>query len=234
VLFSLPSRSPGIQVEPAHVGLPGIELRIEAGQPRPDLIRFQVRLREELPGLVDALVRLKSLDSVSRGKALDDRRAGMTASRGARLRAVAGLVCVGCAAVLFVLEVPRAIHDLNGQRKAVSYLTDAQERLLTTGDIEGLPAQLQAAALDVIPSRANYAVLMPATLADAAPYGINAITMGTGPAFLLYLLLPRWQVDAGQARYVICFGCDTTAWDHRTTWLWRDDRGDSIGRVRAT
>lgn len=158
----------------------------------------------------------------------------MTASM-ARLRAVVGLVCVGCAAVLFVLEVPRAIHDLNGQRRAVSYLTGAQDRLLTTGDIEGLPRQLQVAALGVIPSRANYAVLMPATLADAAPYGINAITMGTGPAFLRYLLLPRWQVaDPGQARYIICFGCDTTAWDHRTTWLWRDDRGDSIGRVRAT
>ena len=153
----------------------------------------------------------------------------------ARLRFFAGLVCVGCAAVVFVLDVPHAVRNLNGQRRFYSYIgNSSQYRELTTGDIEGLPLELQVEALRVIPPRANYAVLMPATLADAAPYGISAITMESGPAFLLYLLLPRWQVeDPAQARYVICFGCDTTPWDHHTTWLWRDDKGDSIGRVRA-
>lgn len=159
----------------------------------------------------------------------------MTALPMARLRAFAGRICVGFAAVLFILEVPHAIHEFNGQRNAVSYLEGRQDRLLTTGDIEGLPRQLQIAALDVIPPRANYSVLMPATPADAAPHGINAITMQTGPAFLLYLLLPRWQVAVGaHPNYVICFGCNPAAWDGHTTWLWRDGKGDSIGRVRAT
>jgi hypothetical protein len=159
----------------------------------------------------------------------------MTMPLVARLRLAVGWLCVGSAALLFIVEIPRAIHGLNGQRKGDSYIVNAQDRLLTTGDIQGLPRLLQIEALAVIPPDADYAVLMPATLADAAPYGINAITMGSGPAFLRYLLLPRWQVeDSAEARYVICFGCDTTAWDRRVVWLWRDEKGDSIGKVRTT
>ncbi|HEY3921755.1 MAG TPA: hypothetical protein VGL76_06535 [Gaiellaceae bacterium] len=158
----------------------------------------------------------------------------LTGSLVARLRFAVGLVCVAFAAVLFVLRVPHALNNLNAQRKADAYITGTEYRALATGDIQGVPLQLQAAALRVIPARANYAVVMPASLALAAPYGINAITMEAGPAFLRYLLLPRWQVaGSAQARFVICFGCDTTPWDQRTTWLWRDGKGDSIGRVRS-
>jgi hypothetical protein len=151
----------------------------------------------------------------------------------ARVRLVVGLACVVFAAASFAIYVPRTVRTLDGFARSNGYIVSEDDRLLTSGDIQGLPRQLQIEALDLIPPRANYAVLMPATPAAAAPYGINAITMESGPAFLRYLLLPRWQVgDPAQAGYVICFGCDTAPWDHHTTWLWTDTRGDAIGRVR--
>jgi hypothetical protein len=112
-------------------------------------------------------------------------------------------------------------------------LHTAEDRLLTTGAIQGVPRGLQSEALALIPPRSDYAVLLPATLDAAAAYGINSITYATAVPFLRYLLLPSWPVDPGQARYVICFGCDTGPWDQRTTWLWKDSHGDSIGKVRG-
>ena len=68
---------------------------------------------------------------------------------------------------------------------------------------------------------------------EAALYGINPITYETAVPVLRYLLLPAWPVDPADARFVICFGCDTDPWDRRTTWLWKDNRGDAIGRVKG-
>ena len=134
----------------------------------------------------------------------------------------------------FAIYVPHAVRVLDGLARGNGYLIDDQDRLLDIGRHPGTASSAADRGTRADLCLANYAVLMPATLADAAPYGINAITMEGGPAFLRYLLLPRWQVaDQTLARYVICFGCDTTPWDHRTIWLWKDVKGDAIGRVRG-
>jgi hypothetical protein len=38
-------------------------------------------------------------------------------------------------------------------------------------------------------------------------------------------------VASTHLEYVICWGCDTSPWDGRTTWLFRNDQGVAIGRV---
>ena len=150
-----------------------------------------------------------------------------------RVRLAVGVGCVAFAAVLFVWHVPRAVRSLDATVRGYGYLGTAQARLLSTGGVQGLPRRLQVQALAKIPPRSDYAVLLPATEAEAALYGINPITYETAVPVLRYLLLPAWPVDPADARFVICFGCDTDPWDRRTTWLWKDNRGDAIGRVKG-
>jgi hypothetical protein len=144
-----------------------------------------------------------------------------------------GVGCLVAVAVVLVVHLPRTVHTMDSAVRFNSYLHTPQDRLLTSGDMQGLPYTLQAEALRLIPPGSDYTVLLPATPEIAAKYGINSITFQTAPPFLRYLLLPSWPVDASQARFVICFGCDTAPWDHRTHWLWSDDRGNAIGRVES-
>ena len=92
---------------------------------------------------------------------------------------------------------------------------------------------MQVEALSVIPKGSDYALLLPATIGQTSAYGIEPITFEVAFAWMRYLLLPDRPVDPAQARYVICFACDTSPWDHHTTWLWKNNQGESIGRVRA-
>jgi hypothetical protein len=151
----------------------------------------------------------------------------------ARARLAIGVACVGFAAVLFALHLPSAIRSMNTTVQGYAPLHTAQDRLLTSGAIQGVPRDLQSEALALIPPRSDYAVLLPASVDAAAAYGINSTTYATAVPFLRYLLLPSWPVDAPRARYVICFGCNTAPWDGRTTWLWTDGHGSSIGKVRG-
>jgi hypothetical protein len=149
------------------------------------------------------------------------------------LRLAVGVGAVVAAGLVLVVHLPRAVHAMNAAVRYDAYAHTAQDRLLTSGDMQGLPFALQAEALQLIPPRSDYAVLLPATPDEAAGYGINSITYQTAVPFLRYLLLPSWPVDASKARYVICFGCDTAPWDHRTRWLWTDGKGNAIGKVEA-
>jgi hypothetical protein len=151
-----------------------------------------------------------------------------------RARFAIGVVCVLAAAALLILKVPRTIGNLDSSVRGNAYITDPIGRSLTEGDMLGISRDLQLQAIAKIPRGSAYAVLLPSDQQLASSgYGIEPVTYETLAPWLNYLLLPSRQVSPKDARYVICWGCDTTPWDHRTTWLFDNDQGVAIGRVRG-
>ena len=150
----------------------------------------------------------------------------------AHIRLGIGIACVLVTVAAFAVKVPAAIREFNSAVRGDAYIKDQLGRVLTSGDSLGLPYGLQAEALQLIPPDSDYAVLLPATPEAAAPYGMNSLTYVLVEPFLRYLLLPARPAPPEDAHYVICWGCDTSPWDHRTTWLWKNDQGQAIGRVR--
>ena len=150
-----------------------------------------------------------------------------------RLRFVVGVACVVAAVVLFAVKVPRTVGNLDSAVRADAYITDPVGRSLTSGDILGISRDLQSEALAKIPPGSGYALLLPDEASASAGYGIGQVAYETVGPWLNYLLLPSRQVPAERAQYVICWGCDTSGWDPRTTWLYRNGQGVAIGRVRG-
>jgi hypothetical protein len=105
---------------------------------------------------------------------------------------------------------------------------------VTAGDEQGISADLQTGAMAVIPPGSTYALLLPTDQAAGTRiYGIQPVTFATTGPYLFYELLPSVPASPATARYIICWGCDTTPWDGRTTWLYTDPHGVAIGRVRG-
>jgi hypothetical protein len=106
-------------------------------------------------------------------------------------------------------------------------------RELFTGDTLGIPFDLSDNALKLIPPGAKYLILGPSDEETAqTAYGMNAITYETFFPWLRYLLLPARPAVQGKARWVICWGCDTSPYDGHTDWLWTNGNGAVIGRVK--
>ena len=153
---------------------------------------------------------------------------------GNRLRLALGVACVIAGAVTLVSHVPRTVRSMNATERS-DVLTSALDRLIKTGDTLDIPSDLQTHALAAIPPGSEYALLLPPTVTPAAEksYGMDQFAHDVVGAWLRYLLLPSRPVaDPGQARYIVCWGCDTTPWDGHTDWLWRNDKGAAIGRVQ--
>jgi len=163
----------------------------------------------------------------------DTRRAAGSARAGLAswIRFGLGVAGVVVASLSFVLHVPGAVRRLDSTVSADAYITDPLGRELTSGDILGIPSELQREALQLIPKDSDYVLMLPPDPESAAKSGMATITWMTVGPFLHYLLLPARPVDSTVAHYVICWHCDTTPWDGITTWLWKTDEGEAIGRV---
>jgi hypothetical protein len=146
-------------------------------------------------------------------------------------RAVAALLLGAVAASSLLIRLPAAFRGMDDQAKKNSG-TDAPHRILAAADSLDIDNDFVTAAPSVLPPDASYAVLLPPSPEVAASsYGIGQITLDGLPGFLQYLLLPRRQVPPDQAQYVLCYACDTDPWDHRTSWLWKNDHAVAIGKV---
>ncbi len=158
--------------------------------------------------------------------------AGPQATRGDRLRRAAGLAGVLAAVAVLAARAPAA-YDYFQSNYAQSAWRTPLEREVATGDILGLNSEYQVAALfKLIPRGSTFAVLeSPSQSVAARVYGISPVTYSALPSYFQYLLLPAREVGPAHPAYVLCYGCDTSPWDHRTRWLWTNQQGDSIGRV---
>jgi hypothetical protein len=138
------------------------------------------------------------------------------------------------AAAALVVRLPAATRDLDAQATRNARGGDLG-RMLAAADSIDVDNDFVAASLTVVPQDASYAVLLPPSPEVAAKsYGIGAITLSGLPGYMQFMLLPRRQVMPEEAQYVLCYACDTSPWDHRTSWLWKNDHGVAIGKVNGS
>jgi hypothetical protein len=150
------------------------------------------------------------------------------------VRFAIGWGCVVTAVIIAAVHVPRVVQAMNGSVRAAAYLQGPEDRVITSGDSMGVARDLQVEALELIPPGSEYAVFVPADRDLAATkYGIQSVTYDILMPWFRYLLLPSVPTsDPSQAHYIVCWGCDRAVWDKRTTWLWDNGQGQSIGKVR--
>jgi hypothetical protein len=158
-------------------------------------------------------------------------RGGPQTTVGDRLRLAVGVAGVLAALTVLAARAPAAYDYFQSGYFASAWRTPL-EREIATGDILGLNSDYQIAALSLIPGSATFAVLESRDASVAAhDYGISPTTFNALPSYFQYLLLPAREVGPAHPEYVLCYGCDTSPWDHRTHWLWTNQQGDSIGQV---
>jgi hypothetical protein len=151
-----------------------------------------------------------------------------------RSRRIVALSLLVLATAALLLRLPAAIHDLDGQAARNARGGD-RGRLLAAADTIDVDNDFVVAALATLPADARYAVLVPPTPEIAATaYGIGGLTLSGLPGYMQFVLLPRRQVPPEQAQFILCYACDTNPWDHKTTWLWKNDHAVAIGRLNGS
>ena len=141
-------------------------------------------------------------------------------------RGLARLAAASCAAVALVVlvyEVPRAVNGLDDDSARNAALSYADREIAGGNSI--LVDQIAAyEARALVPRRDTFRVVTGPNLTSTTPLTIQAVS-----PWLNYFLMPRRQT--GDARWVICYGCDTTKLGGAYRVLWKDDVGISIGTV---
>jgi hypothetical protein len=149
-------------------------------------------------------------------------------------RRIVAVMLVLVAAATLLLRLPDAFRQLDDQA-AKNAVGGDKGRLLVTADSIDVDNDFVLAALSTLPPNATYTVQLPPNQEVAASsYGIGALTIFALPGYMRFLLLPRRDVPPDAAQYVLCYACDTAPWDHRTSWLWKNDHAVVIGRVNRT
>ena len=134
------------------------------------------------------------------------------------------LVVVFCLAVTLValaVRYPDAFRDASETASANADL-DLVDRELGAGNSVFPDQALLVEARGLIPPEASFAVAQ----GDPQP-GWTALTAGSAEPFLRSFLLPR-RLDPN-ARWIICVGCDRSAYDG-TEAVWEGEDGLAILR----
>src|SRR5205807_5828216 len=134
----------------------------------------------------------------------------------------AGLVVAVAFAVL-VVRFPAAISSFD-HRAAHNEAQTPTDRRIAAADGLDISNDFVVQALRILPPRAPYAVLLAASAA-AHRYGIVQTTLDALPGYVQFLLLPRRQVDASAAEWLLCYGCDLGSYRSRLAVSWQEDPG---------
>lgn len=148
------------------------------------------------------------------------------------LRRLLAALVVAVAVVLLAFRVQHAFRGfLSATDAAVG--RNGLGGALAGADSLDIDNGFVVAAVQMVPTGARYAVLLPPSVQIAQTnYGIDPITIQALPAFMREVLLPRLPTaEPVRGDYVLCYDCDTSPWDHRTRWLWTDAKGRAVGRV---
>ena len=136
---------------------------------------------------------------------------------------LAAALCAAVALVVLVHEVPRTVDALNDDAARNAALSYADREIAGGNSI--LVDQIAAyAARSLVPRHETFRVVTGPKLTKITPLTLQAVS-----PWLNYFLMPRRQT--GDARWVICYGCDTTKLGGTYQELWKDDVGISIGTV---
>ena len=129
--------------------------------------------------------------------------------------------CVAVTIVALAVRYPDAVRDANETAEANAAL-DLVDRELGAGNSVFPDQRLLVEARSLIPANESFAV----AAGDPQP-GWTELTAGSAEPFLRYFLLPR-RLDP-DARWIVCVGCDRSAYSGAQT-IWEGDNGLSILR----
>ena len=128
---------------------------------------------------------------------------------------------IALALVVGLLYFAKALSKLNGTATANSELSFA-DREVGGGNSIVVDQDAAYEARALIPPRSTYRVVTGSLLRNATP-----LTMAYIAGWFTYFLMPRRP--APSAKWVICYGCDTSSLGAPFTPRWHDDNGISIG-----
>jgi hypothetical protein len=141
-----------------------------------------------------------------------------------RKRGVSGVIVVLCVALSLTVVGARygkALSQLGDTASSNSSLSfDDREIAGGNSVVVDQLAAYQARAL--IPVTDPYRVVV-----GPALRGATELTDANIGGWLRYFLMPRRPAE--DARWVICYGCDSSTLGNRYEVRWRDDKGISIG-----
>jgi hypothetical protein len=141
-------------------------------------------------------------------------------------RGIARLAAASCAVLclaVLVYELPHAVDTLGDDAGRNSALSFADREIAGGNSI--LVDQLAAyEARALIPADETFRVVTGPHLERTTSLTLQAVS-----GWLTYFLMPRRQ--AGGARWVVCYGCETSELGGAYHPLWSDDVGISIGTV---
>jgi hypothetical protein len=144
-------------------------------------------------------------------------------SRSTRLAESCVVAVVVASSVVGLGYFAKGLSDLDEGATANSELSFA-DREFGGGNGIVLDQQAAYAAEALIPAHATYRLLTGSGLKEP-----TSLTLVFVDSWFRYFLMPRRPADA--ARWLICYGCDTSQFGGKYTPRWQDDRGISIGRL---
>ena len=135
---------------------------------------------------------------------------------------VAVIVAVLAATGVSIVYFAKALSRLDSLATANSQLSFA-DRDIAGGNSIIIDQQAAYEARSLIPVTSTYRVATGSLLKNATP-----LTTGFVANWFTYFLMPRRPAD--DARWIVCYGCDTTKIQGRYIIFWHDDNGIAIGR----
>jgi hypothetical protein len=158
-----------------------------------------------------------------------------SASGDTRTRVVCALALavVAAAAVAAVVRAPDAFRTLDVRAAKNDHETSIG-RLIQATDSLGIENDFAIQALSLVPPNATYVLEQPQSDSVAAKYGISPTTLLALRGYMRFLLLPRREAPPSRAQYLLCYACDTDAFDKRgMKRLWSDPNGIVIGQLHT-
>jgi hypothetical protein len=144
-------------------------------------------------------------------------------SRPTRLAEGCVVAVVAASSVVGLGYFAKGLSDLDDGAAANSELSFS-DREFGGGNGVVLDQQAAYAAEALIPAHATYRLLTGSGLKEP-----TSLTLAFVDSWFRYFLMPRRPAD--DARWLICYGCDTSQFGGKYTPRWQDDRGISIGRL---
>lgn len=144
----------------------------------------------------------------------------------------AGVALAAAACLMLLLRLPGAYSAFTDAAKAAAGRNEL-DGALATADSLSLNDDFVRNAFATVPRSGRFAVVLPKDEAAVEKAdGVSPITFdGVSGLFADYLLPRRQLQTATRGAYIICFYCDTAAWNPRTHWLTPEVGGGRVGYV---
>jgi hypothetical protein len=133
------------------------------------------------------------------------------------------VLCLVIATAAGFWRLPSALDHLGDKARANSSLHyDDREFAAGNGVVVDQVALYEARGL--IPPHESYRIVTGPNLTSKTDLTERFIE-----SYAVYFLMPRRPSNS--ARWVICYGCDRSAWGDRFELLWQDEFGIAVGRL---